>query len=150
MEQKLSHIDLDKYFRILVVIEQAGSSFTQQNLSDHFKVNKASVVRIVDHLAKKGYVRRKVNSRDRREYFLILTEKAKNELPAIKEALCELEKNAFKGFTEEQKQMFFQLLDQIYVNMSELPVEEVLLKYKKVGRAGKTKKPQLVQVEDQS
>src|SRR5687768_13043789 len=108
MVRKLSHIDLDKYFRILVVLEQAGGTFTQQNLSDHFKTNKASVVRIVDHLSKKGYVRRRVNAKDRREHFLILTEKAKSELPAIKEALCEMEQHALKGFTEDQKHLFFQ------------------------------------------
>ncbi|QHT69306.1 MarR family transcriptional regulator [Rhodocytophaga rosea] len=151
MVQKLSHIDLDKYFRILVVLEQADATFTQQNLSDHFKTNKASVVRIVDHLAKKGYVRRRVNNKDRREHLLILTEKAKNELPAIKEALCELEKNAFKGFTDEQKQIFFQLLDQIYVNMSDLPVEEAAIKYGKItpSATSKRKKRLLVQVENQ-
>lgn len=138
MVQKLSEIDLDKYFRVLVVIEQAGSNFTQQNLSDHFKINKASVVRIVDHLARKGYVRRKVNKKDRREYFLVLTEKAKKELPAIKEALCELEQSAFKGFTEEQKALFFQLLEQVYVNMSSLPAEEVFISCEKLTDTSQT------------
>lgn len=149
MVQKLSHIDLDRYFRVLVVIEQAGSGFTQQKLSDHFKINKASVVRIIDHLGRKGYVRRKVNRKDRREYFLVLTEKAKKELPAIKDALFELEQSAFKGFSNEQKNLFFQLLEQVYVNMSDLPAEEVFINYEKMPETTKSRL-QLQNIEEQS
>lgn len=149
--QKLSHIDLDKYFRVLMVVEQQGS-FTQQNLSDYFKINKASMVRIIDYLTKKGYLRRKVNVKDRREHFLILTEKAKRELPEIKQALFELEQNAFKGFTEEQKTHFFQCLEQIYVNMSGLPAEDIFVNCEKIKqkKPKKGNKPQVVAMAEES
>ncbi len=144
--QRLSQIDLDKYFRVLIVIEQQGS-FTQQNLSDYFKTSKVSMVRIIDYLTKKGYLRRKVNAKDRRAHFLILTEKAKKELPGIKQALCELEQYALKGFSEEQKTVFFQCLEQIYVNMSGLPSEDIFVNCEKVkSKTRKTKKIQAVAV----
>jgi DNA-binding MarR family transcriptional regulator len=95
--QKMSHIDLDKYFRVLVVVEQSNETLTQQNLSDYFKTSKVSMVRIIDYLTKKGYLRRKVNSKDRREHFLILTEKARRELPLIKQTLLEVEEIALQG-----------------------------------------------------
>lgn len=132
--QKLSHIGLDKYFITLVVIEQSGETFTQQNLADYFKINKASMVRIIDYLTKKGFLRRKTNVKDRREHFLILTDKAKKVLPDIKLALKELDQVALNGFTQEQKIQFFQLLEQVYVNMSELPSEDVFLNFMKKGK----------------
>jgi DNA-binding MarR family transcriptional regulator len=132
MGQKLSDIDLDKYFRVLVVVEQSKETLTQQNLSDYFKTSKVSMVRIIDHLTKKKYLRRKTNAKDRREHFLILTEKSKRELPLIKHALHELEASALQGFSEDQKKQFFQFLEQIYINMSELPSQDIFVNYDKV------------------
>ena len=133
MVQKMSQVDLDKYFRVLVVVEQSNETFTQQNLSDYFKINKVSMVRIIDHLTRKGYLLRKVNTKDRREHFLILTEKAKQELPLIKKTLLEVESSALQNFTEDQKTQFFQLLEKAYTNMSEHSAEDLLVEYTKVG-----------------
>jgi uncharacterized membrane protein YoaT (DUF817 family) len=68
MIQKMSHIDLDKYFRVLVVVEQS-ETLTQQNLSDCFKTIKVSMVRIIDYLTREGYLRRKVISRTAESIF---------------------------------------------------------------------------------
>jgi DNA-binding MarR family transcriptional regulator len=138
MVQKMSHIDLDKYFRVLVVIEQSQETFTQQRLSDYFKTSKVSMVRIIDHLTDKGYLRRKVNTKDRREHFLILTAKAQQELPLIRQALQEIEASALKGFTEEQKEQFFQLMDKVHTNITQLASEELFISYEKVEKKTRT------------
>jgi DNA-binding MarR family transcriptional regulator len=117
---------------VLVVVEQSKEKLTQQNLSDYFKTSKVSMVRIIDYLAKKGYLRRKVNAKDRREHFLVLTEKSKRELPLIKDTLREVEASALQGFSEEEKQQFFQFLEQIYINLSKLPAEDIFVNYEKV------------------
>jgi DNA-binding MarR family transcriptional regulator len=132
--KKMSHIDLDKYFRVLVAVEQSKETITQQKLSNYFKTSKVSMVRIIDYLTGKGYLHRSVNTKDRREHFLILTEKAKKELPLIKQTLADVEASALQNFTEEQKLQFFQYLEKIYMNMSELPAEDLFVVYQKVGK----------------
>lgn len=137
MVKKMSPIDLDKYFRVLVVVEQSKETITQQKLSDYFKTNKVSMVRIVDYLTRTGYLQRKVNMKDRREHFLILTGKAKLELPFIKQTLLEIEASAFHNFTDEQRTQFFQFLEKIYMNVSELPAEEIFVVYEKVRKSSR-------------
>lgn len=137
--QNLAHTDLDRYFTVLIAVEESGETLTQQNLCDYFKINKASMVRVIDYLAKKGYLHRQVNEADRREHLLVLTEKAKRNLPDIKKAVKKLEETALKGFSTEQKEEFFQLLNQVYVNMAELSGEDFFLKIVKTKR--KTRQP---------
>jgi MarR family transcriptional regulator, transcriptional regulator for hemolysin len=127
--KKLSHIDLDRYFRVLLVVEQSGETFTQQKLADYFKLNKASMVRIIDYLTKKGFLERRVNRQDRREHLLILTDKAKKVLPEIKQTLNRLDELALSGFTPAQKEQFFQSLEQMYTNLSKLPAEDIFLDF---------------------
>jgi hypothetical protein len=50
------------------------------------------------------------------------------------QTLLEVEERALQGFTDEQKEQFFQMLEQIYVNMSQLPSEDIFLNCEKVKK----------------
>ena len=146
--RNLAHTDLDRYFTVLLAVEESGETLTQQNLCDYFKINKASMVRVIDHLTKKGYLQRQVNEADRREHLLILTDKAKRDLPDIKKTIKKLEETALKGFSAEQKEQFLQLLNQVYVNMAELPEENLFLKIMHTKRKTKQVKKKKVVVSE--
>ena len=48
--------------------------------------DKVSVVRMIDYLSNKGYVKRVKDLSDKRKYGLILTLKAENEMPQNKKS----------------------------------------------------------------
>ncbi|HEY8401181.1 MAG TPA: MarR family transcriptional regulator [Cytophagaceae bacterium] len=130
--KKLSHLDLERSYFTIVVIERLGGSVTQQQLGDYICKDKVSMVRIVDYLSKKGYVKRKKNKEDRREYFIELTEKAYKALPDIKTALKDANNATFKDISSEDIQTFYTVLEKLVCNLSVLPADKVDLNYRRI------------------
>lgn len=125
--KRLSDIDLDRYHLLLLAIDDNDEKFTQQNLADHFKTDKTFLVRMIDHLVKEGYIRREVHPRDRRKYFLKLTEKAKEDLPIIRQTVEKVEKDSFEGFSDKEQTEFKNMLNRVYSNMEKMPAEYYLM-----------------------
>jgi DNA-binding MarR family transcriptional regulator len=132
--KKLSHLEIERYYYSIVVIERFGDTLTQQQLADLLCVDKVSMVRMVDYLVKKGYVKRKKNKSDRREYFLELTEKAKKYTDDIKSALKEANDATFKDISEEDIRSFYSLLEKIVSNLVALPADKVDLNYRRIKK----------------
>jgi DNA-binding MarR family transcriptional regulator len=132
--KRLSHLEIDRYFYVLMVIDKYRSSITQQQLADYFKIDKASLVRILNYLSKAGMLERKVNTRDRREHLLILTPKALEILPEIKLAYAEINQAALKGLNEEQIEGFYATLDTICNNLADVPANELFVRYENISR----------------
>lgn len=124
----------DKYFSSLLLIHRSGETLTQQELADQLKVDKASMVRVIDHLAKAGFIRRKTNPADRRQHLLQLTAKAQAIMPEIEKCVADMNAQALKGFTEKDKKQFYSMLEQVYNNLAELPSDTFFLNYTKVKK----------------
>lgn len=77
LSRRLDHLDLERHYSILILLEKNEQGCTQQYISNYLKVDKASMVRITDILAKKGYIKKQKSKVDRREHQICLTEKAK-------------------------------------------------------------------------
>jgi MarR family transcriptional regulator, transcriptional regulator for hemolysin len=137
LTKKLERLDIDRHFSILILLHTAGKECTQQYISDVMKKDKASMVRIVDYLTDKGYIRRVSNPDDRREHHIKLTEKAKKIMPAIHKAIHELNKAATRGLTEQQAKMFDGFLYAIGVNLSDQPSYNVIVNFKKAKQNSK-------------
>lgn len=118
LNEKLNHLDIERNYYALLLIEAGEGNITQQELANQLETDKVSVVRIVDYLASKGYVQRIKSPADRRKYSLMLTEKAKGTLPGIKEALEEVTGSAAVGLTEMQVKEFYSTLFIIKNNLS--------------------------------
>lgn len=134
LSSKLSHLDIERYYYPLVLIEKSGNKLTQQQLADHLCSDKVSMVRVIDYLSKKGYVKRKQNADDRREYFLELTEKGRCSVGEVEKAIYESNREAFSGITEREIEIFFNLLTKIACNLSVLPSEKVDLRYRRLKK----------------
>lgn len=132
--KKLSHLEIDKYFYVLMVIDKHNNKITQQGLADYFQIDKASLVRILDYLATNSMLERKVNEQDRREHLLVLTYKAKQILPEIQAAYEEINQTALKGLSEQQIDAFYATLDTICTNLAEVPAEELFVNYKRIKK----------------
>ena len=118
LNEKLDHLDIERFFYALILIELGHTNLTQQELACQLEIDKVSVVRIVDYLTGKGYVKRVRSSVDRRKYCLSLTGKAKEKLPDIKKAIQEANDTAFHGLNESQKNEFISTIGIIKKNLS--------------------------------
>jgi MarR family transcriptional regulator, transcriptional regulator for hemolysin len=133
LTKKLEHLDMEHYYSILITIESfQGKNCSQQTLCDYLQVDKASMVKRIDYLAKKGLVKRNENPSDRREHCICLTDKAKEILPDIHKAVNELNEEATRGLTKQQKEEFYEGLWKVYDNISGQPAHKVTVNFKKV------------------
>lgn len=118
LNEKLNHLDIDRDYYALILIEMGNGQLTQNELASKLETDKVSVVRIVDYLAEKGYVERVESTVDKRKYCLTLTDKAIKVLPGIKKSMHESTETAFDGLTGTQREEFMALLKQIKSNLS--------------------------------
>lgn len=130
LTKQLSKIDLDKHFSILLFITYSNKPCNQQYLSNTFKIDKTLMVRIIDYMVKKGYVKRSQNKNDRRECILELTQKAKKNIKYIEDAITHINTITFKGFEKSEIARFYASLNSIYNNLHSLPSNSVTLHLK--------------------
>ena len=103
LRSKLQHLEIDRNYFALILIENNAGEINQQQLAVLLDTDKVSVVRVVDYLSEKGFVKRVRTSDDRRKHNLVLTEKAKAALPEIKKCISELNQLVFSGLSETQQ-----------------------------------------------
>ena len=116
LQDKLRHLDIDRSFYPLLLIE-AGNGITQQELAGKLRCDKVQVVRIIDYLSSNGYVERVQSRHDKRKYELAITKKAANLIPDIKNALEATTILSFKGLSGHQMEEFYNTLDKIENNL---------------------------------
>jgi MarR family transcriptional regulator, transcriptional regulator for hemolysin len=118
LRAKLQHLDIDRNFYALVLIESGEGTITQQELALFLDTDKVSIVRIVDYLSDKGYVERIRNSGDRRKHYLVLSMKAKQALPEIRKAITDVNKMVLEGLDNSRISGFREDLELIKVNIT--------------------------------
>jgi MarR family transcriptional regulator for hemolysin len=118
LRAKLRHLDIDRNFHALVLIESGKGIITQQELALLLDTDKVSIVRIVDYLSDKGYVERIRNSGDHRKHCLLLTMKAKQALPEIRNAIGDVNKMVLQGLDSSRISEFRKDLELIKVNIT--------------------------------
>jgi DNA-binding MarR family transcriptional regulator len=119
LNEKLNYLDIDRDYYALILIELGEGNLTQKELANQLESDKVSVVRIVDYLTEKGYVKRIKNFGDKRKYSLTLTEKAREKLPGIKKSMEDLITTAFTGISESQQAEFISMLGIIKDNIKQ-------------------------------
>ncbi len=118
LNSKLSYLDIKRYYYSLILIEQGQGVITQQELADLLGTDKVSMVRMIDYLSKKGYVKRIQSKNDRRKYCLSLTGKALKEIPNIKKALKDTTAIALKGIRKNETDSFYKTLQRLKKNLN--------------------------------
>lgn len=140
LTKRLEKLDVDRHYSVLIFIDEMNEKkCTQQFISDSLKIDKASMVRIIDTLVKKKYLVRASNPADRREHWMELTPKAKKDIPVIRDGIKELNKIAFQGLTKKETETFRNVLSLLYANLDKEPSDRILVNFKKV-KPGKNEK----------
>ena len=118
LNEKLNYLDIERSYYALILIDLGQGDLTQKELACQLETDKVSVVRIVDYLGGKGYVKRVKSAVDGRKYCLTLTDRAKEILPGIKKSMKEVTAVAYNGLTELQQTEFLSILGIIKDNLS--------------------------------
>lgn len=113
LRRLLSHLDMDRWYFALVHLADAAGPVSQQQLADKLHLDKASMVRAIDHLSAQGYVARVNCPNDRRKYHLRLLPKAKPVVKEIREAYAVLNDIAFHRMAPGQRQVFIRHLEEM-------------------------------------
>lgn len=96
------------------------------NCSLSLGVSKPTITKIVDHLQKGGYVRRVRGGKDRRRYYLHITELGKEKLEGIHSTFEDIMSKAMSSLGPEEIRSFNSLLpiikDRIHLILSEMIV----------------------------
>ncbi|MDW8296103.1 MAG: MarR family transcriptional regulator [Raineya sp.] len=125
----LDFTGLERYFFVLWAISKAEEPLSQQNLADLLKVDKATIVRIVDDLEQKGYIKRFLNENDKRAYVLILDKKGQRYIKDIQEGIRNLNDEMLFNFSPREKEIFVELLRKAYQNLSQEPQSDFFLQF---------------------
>ncbi|MFA6152295.1 MAG: MarR family transcriptional regulator [Chitinophagaceae bacterium] len=130
----LENLAVERYYSILILIDKSERPCTQHYICEQLRIDKVSMVRMIDYLIKKEMVHKVLNEKDRREYFIKLTPTAFQLMPEIYNAVSSVNEAALKGISAEQQKMLYKNIDQIKQNLESLPSETVYINYKKAGK----------------
>lgn len=131
LSRALDHMDLDRYYSILILLDKSGKPINQQYIANFLQIDKATMVRVIDQLEKQEYITRISNPEDRREHLIKLTPKAALVLPEIHATIQKLNAVAFEGISSEQRENFGFVLETIWHNLAKEPTMPIIISYKK-------------------
>ena len=135
LTKRLEDLEIDKHYSLLMLVEATPCGCTQQFLCEELQVDKASMVRFIDYLVKKGLVQRTHCQEDRREHHIVLTQKGKKIIEEIHEGVKEMNSIAFKGINAARQKEFYNIMACIRANLETEPSYKVILNYKKLKTA---------------
>lgn len=118
LHKNLAHLDIERSFYPLVLIEAGNGNLTQKDLAEKLSCGKVQVVRIINYLSLHGYVKRGENTSDRRKCSLEITDKARKYLPDIKKALEETTSIVLQDIPESKIDELYNLLTIMNKNLS--------------------------------
>ncbi len=134
---KLSAMEIERYYYTLVLIKEGTGKMTQKELSTKMRSDKVFTVKVLDYLSEKGMIKRMVNDKDRREHFISLTPKGEKQVPLIMKAFGEATEAAFKGLSKEEKGIYLKVMNVMRSNLLSLPADELKINFKKIKRSTK-------------
>jgi DNA-binding MarR family transcriptional regulator len=128
---------IDRYFSILLLLGKCKLPLNQQDIGQAMQVDKVSMVRILDQLERSDLIQRTVNPNDRREKWVVLSEKGKEEVQHIQRAVNKINRALFKGLDPVEIDMFNRVLDHMLTQLKSMPSSKVMVKYTTSASADK-------------
>jgi DNA-binding MarR family transcriptional regulator len=108
------HLGSGQFHFLMALYQKDG--IHQEHLAEILRIDKGTCARAIKRLEEEGYIRRVIDSKDKRAYQIFLTEKAQQMRPVIRRILREWTRTLLTGFSEEEKTLVFTFLEQIAEN----------------------------------
>ncbi len=115
--KRLKHLEIERQFSVLVLLDKMGSCCCQKLLGEMLNIDKAMMVGVIDDLSGKGFIKRTQNPNDRREHWIQLTAKGEENMPEILANVNEMNSSITKGLTQAEISKLHEQLEIIYHNM---------------------------------
>lgn len=103
------------YYACLTFLYQQ-EGVTQDTISKHVAIDKTTIARAIMKLESLGYIERHVDKLDRRANQVYLTEKGRSFQPILESTLTQWTTSLTQGFTPEEVQMTYILLEKMTQN----------------------------------
>lgn len=105
--------------KILYILRKSDG-FLQKDLAEFAKITPSSLSVLLENMIKKDLVQKEkvFISGGKRAYKILLTEKGQILAEKVYEEMEKLEKKCFEGFSENEREMIFYLLEKITNNLS--------------------------------
>ncbi|MBU0697158.1 MAG: MarR family transcriptional regulator [Bacteroidetes bacterium] len=123
---------MDRYQYVLILVEQNQEKLTQKALAGMLQVDKSFMVNMINYLTENGFVYREINTEDRREHLIKLTDKAKKMIPSINQFIKELNSKAFYSLPDEKIKTFFEIIETLQNNLNLISNHETILDYQRL------------------
>jgi DNA-binding MarR family transcriptional regulator len=94
------------------------TSLSQNELGENTFKDAPTVTRIIDLLAKKNLVKRKMSKEDRRKYNIELTKKGTEKIETLLPAVIEYRKTGWEGLTKSDLDTLNVILNKVFDNMN--------------------------------
>lgn len=117
LSDHMARFGIDKHYYPLTVIAHHEGRLTQKGLAEILGKDKSLIVKIIDRLSAMGFVRRQTNPDDRREHFLIPTDKAREVVPHLLRTFEHMNKSASKGISKQDMEVFESVLNKMKENL---------------------------------
>ena len=102
--------------RALMYLARKGNLLSQKELALHLEITPAAVTQILQKLELDGYIERTLGS-DNRFNEIKITYLGKDIVDKTKIIFANVDKDLFKGFTNQEMDTFIELLERIHNNM---------------------------------
>jgi len=120
LSKELSKKNIDgiapSYGDILFVLDRKGT-VTMQEVAKHTIKDKSTISSVINKLESGGYIMKEKDVSDGRYTYLTLTAKAKKLRPVLFQISKKMNTKLFEGFSEEEKQTLFRLIEKVYKNL---------------------------------
>jgi len=101
---------------ILGALYRNNGKLKMKEIADLIDKDKSTVTYLVNGLYKEGYVIREKGNEDSRETYIKLTEKAEQIKESFQPISQQLINTAYKGFTDDEQEKLFELLEKMNNN----------------------------------
>lgn len=109
-------------FFLLTIGKYPGISLYE--LAQHGCYDKGTTTRAVRKLEEEGFIRRVIDTRDKRYHQLYMTKKAEGLIPVIEQSLEDWNAIITEGLDEEQQELLIELIDQLALNASKAVMKD--------------------------
>lgn len=111
------NIGSGQYIFLLALYRKDGIS--QEEISAHLKIDKATTAKAIKRLEEEGYILRETDIDDKRAYKVYLTEKALDIKPFVQAVIADWNNILASGLSEDEKENVLRLLKKMAENAFE-------------------------------
>jgi MarR family transcriptional regulator, lower aerobic nicotinate degradation pathway regulator len=111
-----------KQFGMLLVLASEGAH-SQQFLSEWTRMDRTTMVALVDSLEERGYVRRERNPEDRRAYLVTITPGGRRALRRAETVMAKAESRVLASLSQGETKQLLELLAKVAADIGRPPPE---------------------------